>query len=171
MSVSFRSFAVESDGKIRRIPNARLWRLYEGATNPKAKPTAECIPEYAGSALRIADVAFERSDRGIEILSLSFHRIHFDATGRLDRERHHDYGRLVIEGMWETTPAQASDTVIDAEPRLRERRLRTDYRWTPSPAEREAVLEAFYRHILPKPPKPSRPRLRLLRGGVSAGRS
>ena len=125
------------------------------------------MPEYADTAVRLAEVVFERRDDQIEIPSTVFFLVQMDASGRIDRDHELEHGQLIVDDLFESTfgPTPQPPGVVDAVPRLRTRQLRERHHWIPSPVEREAVLSAFHAHMRPKPRKPTGPRLRIVRGG------
>lgn len=139
MGIGVRSFVVDEDGSVGRIPWHRMVRLFQG------KPA----PEFAlrsGQSVRCAIVFLEfENRRPRRILRTEFNVLHLDSHGRIDPDAQSHQLRLIGQCLGcEVLPDASLDNVLDMRPRLARKQLRDKFEWTPS----EDVLEVIFRRCL-----------------------
>ena len=139
MGIGVRSFVVDDDGGVSRIPWHRMVRLFQG------KPTQE-FAERSGRPVRCAIVFLEfENRRPRRILRTEFNILHLDDDGGLDPEAQSQQLRLIGQCLdCGAIPSRAPDNVLDMRPRLARKQLRDKFEWTPS----EDVLEVIFRRCL-----------------------
>ena len=136
MGIGVRSFLVDDDGRVHRIPWNRMTRLFRGL------PTRE-FHERRGSSVRCAVVFLEYENRRpARILRTEFSVLYIDGDGVLDPEAQSQQLRLIGQCLDDTLALGGErDKVVDIRPYLARKQYRERFEWTPS----EDVLEAIFR--------------------------
>jgi hypothetical protein len=100
-----------------RLPRARFERLF-------SNPPCDALSEFAGQRIRAAEAVVELENRRpVRVLRVIFHYMHFDQTGRLDRERFLEDGVTVMEAGMSVFNLEPRDPrVIQARQRFAARR-------------------------------------------------
>jgi hypothetical protein len=139
MGIGVRSFLVEEDGSVSRIPWCRMSRLFQG------HPTEEFV-RRSGRPVRCAIVFLEfENRRPTRILRTEFNVLYLDACGRLDADAQSQQLRLIGQSLdGDPRPLCSRDNVVDIRPHLARKKLREKFEWTPS----EEVLETIFRRCL-----------------------
>jgi len=139
MGIGVRSFVVDEDGSVNRIPWQRMVRLFQG------QPAREFVLRR-GRPVRCAIVFLEfEKRRPRRILRTEFNVLHLDANGGLDPEAQSQQLRLIGQCLDAGLPrGDSRDNVLDMRPRLARKQLRDKFEWTPS----EDVLEVIFRRCL-----------------------
>ena len=132
-----RVFLVEA-GTLTRVPVGRFVRFDAG--DPAAR-----FPEYAGRRLQCAMAYVEMQDRRpVAVRHVDYSVISVDRDGRLDVERRDKQERLAVESV-ELLPDDPVENVVGIERYIARRQYRRDFTWTPTQAEKDAVLLAALR--------------------------
>jgi hypothetical protein len=136
MGIGVRSFVVNDDGSVSRVPWRRMSRLFQG------EPTQE-FRMHSGKPVRCAIVFLEfENRRPTRILRTEFNVLYIDEAGGLDSEAQSQQLRLIGQSLDDTLALGGSDgNVVDMRPRLARKKLREKFEWTPT----EDVLDAIFR--------------------------
>jgi hypothetical protein len=139
MGIGVRSFLVDRDGSVSRIPWCRMSRLFQG------QPTAE-FRQRSGQSVRCAIVFIEfENRRPARILRTEFNVLYIDQRGTLDSNAQSQQLRLIGQSLdSDYLPGRVQTNVVDIRPRLARKKLRDKFEWTPS----EEVLETIFRRCL-----------------------
>ncbi|HXV77019.1 MAG TPA: hypothetical protein VD788_11950 [Candidatus Polarisedimenticolaceae bacterium] len=139
MGIGVRSFLVDRDGSVSRIPWCRMSELFQGRA-------CEEFRRRSGQSVRCAIVfiEFERR-RPVRILRTEFNVLYLDERGALDSNAQSQQLRLIGQSLdGEYPPGRMRSNLIDMRPRLARKKLRDKFEWTPS----EEVLETIFRRCL-----------------------
>jgi len=138
MGIGIRSFLVEDDGCVERVPWARMSRLFQGEENG-------CFRRRAGTRVRCAIVFLEYRDRRpTQVLRTEFSVLYFDEDGRLDSEAHGQQLRLIGQSLEAIAHASNAGKIVDIRPYLARKQYREKFEWTPT----EDELETIFRQCL-----------------------
>lgn len=133
-------FTESSDGQMRRLPAARLFRFCRGK---------EGIPGHRDGALHTAEVAIELLDRRVaRVLRVGWPRYATTPSGHIDEAHKEEAMRLAVRmmgGLMDT------DVVVDLDPHLARRDMGRTHQWRPSEAQLQQVANALNRAAI-RPP-------------------
>ena len=136
MGIGVRSFLIDDDGSVSRIPWCRMSRLFQGESTQEFRM-------HSGRPVRCAIVFLEfENRRPTRILRTEFNVLYIDGTGALDSEAQSQQLRLIGQSLDDTLALGGpSGNVVDMRPRLARKKLREKFEWTPT----EDVLDAIFR--------------------------
>ena len=138
MGLGTRIFLINDDDSLERLAMARYKRLLR-------RDPGEVLRQYAGRRIRCAMVVLEFFDRKpVSVIWTDYHRLVFDAGGRLDvADIQKEFG-LVSEVMPPIIKGEGSANVVDARSRFARKRYQHEYKWTPTPEIEAAIMAAIF---------------------------
>ena len=138
MGVGLRIFIVNDDNSLERLSLKKYERLM------KRDPDTS-FPQYAGKRVRYAEVAIEFENRKpVEILRMEYFIMHFDSKGRIDGSVRDDIMRLGVN-LAPPILFKNDPVVIDAQHLFAKKRFDHQFRWSPSPEIKTAILKAIFK--------------------------
>ena len=126
MGISCRMFLLDKDDSLYRLPNAKFEQILRD-------PTSCRLARFAGSRVRMTDVAVELIDRQpICVVWITFGFLAFDEDGYFDLAAYdrHQRARAELALALPTTETKSERMVVDATNRF----VAQGSRWTPSRA-------------------------------------
>ena len=163
MRLACRMFLLDREDNLYRLPASTFERMLR---DPKSHP----LPAFAGSRVRMSDVAIELVDaEPVRVVWSTFDILVFDRAGRFDASAYERHQRACAE-LGATLPlAQASggETVVDAATRF----VVQGGCWVPSPALKRRIGAAALGQVsCRRISSPAVGRHRTVVGGVTASR-
>jgi len=139
MGIGFRVFLVGDDDSLDRLPMARYERL-------RHRDPGESLPKYAGKRVRCALIILEVARRTpLFIRHIQYSFVAFDTEGKIDITEREKEARLVIQALPPLTSKEGSQHVIDARWQFAKKRYEDEFKWTPTPEIRAAIVAAIFR--------------------------
>lgn len=124
MGLSCRLFLLDPDDGLCRLPNTRFDLL-------RRDSSCLCLPRFAGTRVRTADVIVECLDRQpVRVVWTTFGFLRFGEDGRFDRVAFEVHQRAIVELAWAPGFAEPAgkSVVVDAASRF----VAQGGRWKPS---------------------------------------
>jgi len=138
MGTGLKVFLINDDDSLKRLPLARLERLFQG--HPE-----ECLLQYAGKRVRYALVIVDLVNRKpIEILRIQYAILTFDSEGKIDAAELEKEMRLGVDMVPFGTTAPTSRKVVDAEYHFLQKRYENRYLWKPTPEIEETIVKVVF---------------------------
>ncbi len=163
MRLACRMFLLDREDRLYRLPASTFERMLR---DPKSYP----LPDFAGSRVRMSDVAIELVDaEPVRVVWSTFDILVFDRAGRFDASAYERHQRACAELGAALPLAQASggDTVVDAATRF----VVQGGCWVPSPALKRRIGAAALGQVsCRRITSPTAGRRRTVADGVTAGR-
>ena len=131
MGISCRMFLLDKDDSLYRLPNAKFDQILRD-------PTSCRLTRFAGSRVRMTDVAVELIDRQpICVVWITFGFLTFDEDGYFDLAAYdrHQRARAELALALPTTETKSERMVVDATNRF----VAQGSRWTPSSALQQRI--------------------------------
>ena len=139
MGISCRMFLLDKDDSLYRLPNAKFDQILRD-------PTSSRLTRFAGSRVRMTDVAVELIDRQpICVVWITFGFLAFDEDGYFDLAAYdrHQRARAELALALPTTEPKSERMVVDATNRF----VAQGSRWTPSRALQRRIDAAALEQV------------------------
>ena len=139
MEISCRMFLLDKDDSLYRLPNAKFDQILRD-------PTSCRLTRFAGSRVRMTDVAVELIDRQpICVVWITFGFLTFDEDGYFDLAAYdrHQRARAELALALPTTETKSERMVVDATNRF----VAQGGRWTPSRALQQRIDAAALEQV------------------------
>ena len=139
MGISCRMFLLDQDDTLYRLPNTKFDQMLRD-------PTSCRLPRFAGSRVRMTNVAVERIDRqSIRVVRITFGFLAFDDEGYFDASAFDRHQRALAELVWtrQSTDPKGEGSVVDAADRF----VAQGGRWTPSEALQQRIDAAALEQV------------------------
>lgn len=138
MGLGFRIFLFDDNDCLHRLSMKRYNRLF------RSEPE-ERLPQYAGKRVRCALVVLEVVERKpVSIARVEYSIITFDNEGRIDVSEREKQMRIAGELFSFAFDKQSSEKIIDAKSHFARKRYEQEFKWRPSPAIEEAIVNAIF---------------------------
>ena len=138
MGIGLRIFIVNDDDSLKRLSQAKFYRLAE--RDPKEK-----LPQYADKRIRYAIVYLDFVNRKpTEIVSIQYSMFSFDSDGRLDKVEFERERKLGFEVILDPGTDPRPTKVVDARQRFAMKSFYDRYTWKPSPDIEAAIVDAVF---------------------------
>ena len=137
MGFGHRVFLVDEQDVLRRVPSAKLERMYNGQ---------ESLPEFAGQRVRCADVMVELENRVLTGWYREwYYLLPFDSTGKVDRDESMRGAVLAMEAnplfLGPSGDDAERSNVVSARGRFAKVQLAHQFRWEPGHRLRQQILD------------------------------
>ncbi len=138
MGLGQRIFLIGDDDTFQRLSLSKFERLYR-------QDSEECFPQYAGKRVRYALIVIEFEDRKpVEIVFAQYSYLFFDSEGRIDPTQREKEAKLAMDMIPSLKDERRNAQVIDARHKFAKKRFDDEYKWTPSPEIKRAIVNAIF---------------------------
>lgn len=136
--IGLRIYLIDDNDFLLRLSMARYRRL-------SRRELDERLPQYAGKRVRCATVVLELAGRKpVAINRINYHKLSFDAEGRLDSTELERQARLAVEVLPPLTDEERSGQVINARSHFAKKRYGHEFKWTATPEIQAAIVAAIF---------------------------
>jgi hypothetical protein len=134
MGLSVRVFLLNEHGEPERFSAARFERLW-------SRDAGERLREAAGREARFVIAYIETVDGDfLRLARVDYMRVKMDANGRVDKEARRRQLQMVAGGLEPLWLGPRPRKTIPAEHIFRRRQYQSEFHWTPSAAQEQAIV-------------------------------
>ena len=142
MGLSIRTFIVEDDDTIKRLPLVRYERLLN-------RDPDERLSRYAGKRVRYALIVVDLFNRRpIDVLRDEYAYLDFDEEGRFKEPEHEKEESSALDMLDFFSLEQKDKRVIDARHKFARKRYFDKHRWEPTDEIVTAIAEAIFGKLI-----------------------